>query len=208
MKLNVRQSIVYIAFILGLVLAVLIIGSVIAIFDDPNSKTSRTISGFETYLGAVIAFSAALLTVVVIYVSAKLQVDADHRRHIEQQIRLEKAGAAVLLAQIRAMGTALDVARQFYVTYLNSEQKDRREIPIPILFADYSVISSQSIEVATVISDIISKVMYLNEIARIGTISNTSDERDENLRLIDEVLSEARDDCLEARRLLTAIIEN
>tara|TARA_R110000868_G_scaffold51960_3_gene164547 strand:- start:248 stop:856 length:609 start_codon:yes stop_codon:yes gene_type:complete len=94
--------------IVAILLVTVVVGSIVEIFDDRSSNTSVVIGSYQTYLGAVIALLAAMITAIGVFVAAHLPIRAENIRIAEKRRISAKIGAAILAAEIAGMISSLE----------------------------------------------------------------------------------------------------
>lgn len=161
----------------GLILAILIFGSIIVILVNPGSRTATIIGGYQTYFGGVIALIAALITVVVIYAAASLPVRAENARILERRISDREIGAAILSGAINAMISEL-LSASIELEHTDSAvEYALPEIAIPELLRNLAIYSTQPASVAKDATYVVSRISFLNALGAQQKISKEDRER-------------------------------
>ena len=176
MKQSTRENFLILTVaVIALSLLIVVVGSVVEIFDDAKSRTSMVISRYQTYLGAVVALLAAMITVVGIFVAAQLPIRDENRRAVDKRKIRAKVGAAILAAEIGGMVSGLEAQLEFIrgQQALGFSEIEVSAIPVSAQLSEMDILETQSFEFCSEITVFICAVARVNAFGRGYIVGNT-----------------------------------
>jgi len=178
--LNTEKAVIVITAFTGLIFAVVIVGTVLEIFDDPESKTSTVIEGYQTYFGGVLALVAAMITVGGVYAAATLPMRAENARIAEQRLKNQEIGAAIIFAEVTGVKAQLMVQTLHFEENGSDPDWVFPGISIPEHLRNFETIATQPPSMATDVARFMSLLAQLNGFTKV----HIEGDRDVVYRLI------------------------
>lgn len=174
---------------------VLTVSAFMLIFVDPYSKTSQTISEFQTLLAGALALYAAVLTVIGVYFSANIPIDEERVRSEYERERNEIIGATIILSECTTLAVILHNLR----VRLEDGPMALPEVIVPSQFKSFELLSTQrDTELNLLVVEIVLLIDSINLFADRGPV-------DEGARAgIVEMLGEAHARCQKTRKIAAA----